>query len=90
MISVCPDKAMEIIRTRLIPNSCSQVMSIFSDCPEAVVRQALADIIGHTILVAVNHLKIPMDDSPFTNPGKDQEKTLTDQNAIKYLLRCMI
>lgn len=90
MISVCPEKAIEIIRTRLIPNGCSQVMNIFTDCPEAVVRHALADIIGHTILVAVNHLKIPMDDAPFVNPLKDQEKSVTDQNAIKFLLRYML
>ena len=33
----------------------TQISAILIDCPEAIIRHAMADVIGHWLLVIINH-----------------------------------
>lgn len=88
MISICHEKAMSILRHTIYPNI-KQVAHILLECPDANVRTAISDMVGHTILVALASTNTVIHDSD----SKGSSESLgdpSDEEIVKQILQKLL
>lgn len=78
---------MPILREMILPNI-QTLVSILSECPEAPVRKAASDVIGHCILVALESTgtSITYSQRPVDHNNTDDLSDDVDENVVKTVL----
>lgn len=81
LLSVCHEEAMPILRNMILPHIQS-IVGVLVDCPEAPVRKSISDVIGHSILVALNSTGIEISESD-SSESSEEIDDMTDEDVIK-------
>ena len=76
---------MPILRETIFPNI-KQITHILLECPDANVRTALSDVVGHMILVAISSTNIVIHDTD-TQGSSESVTEYDDEDIIKYVLK---
>lgn len=79
---------MPILRDVIWPNL-KQIMHILLECPDANVRTAISDLVGHLILVAISSGKIIIHDTDSRGSSESISDT-SDEDLIKQILKKML
>lgn len=88
MVSVCHEKAMPILRQSIFPNI-KQIAYILLECPDANVRTAISDMVGHLILVALSSTNLVIHDTDSKGSSESLEET-SDEEIIKQILKKLL
>ena len=88
MVSVCHEKAMPILRESIYSNI-KQVAHILLECPDANVRTAISDMVGHLILVALSSTDLVIHDTDSKGSSESLEDT-SDEEVIKQILKKLL
>ena len=72
---------MPVLRNMILPHIQS-IVGVLLECPEAAVRKSISDVIGHTILVALNSTCTEITDCDASESSEEIED-MSDEDVIK-------
>lgn len=79
---------MPILRDSIWPNI-KQICHILLECPDANVRTAISDMVGHIILVAISSKRIVIHDSDSKGSSESLDEN-SDEEIIKQVLKKLL
>ena len=89
MISICHDLAYHLLRETIIP-ALSSIIGALLECPEMTVRSALADILCHLIIVAINSRDIDISETERKGDHMEWNENLGEEDTIKFVIRKLL